>query len=107
MKFTVEIELGNDAMQTYQDIRDALKEIILSAGSCASSHAQPTHGDGAKVRDENGNTVGSWGVTATPAELATGNINPAIYHVFDDLDGTGFCSHCGMRKRDTDANHVE
>ena len=36
MKLTVNLDLENDTMKTYQDIRDALKQIILSAGSCAS-----------------------------------------------------------------------
>lgn len=50
--FTVEIELGNDAMQTGADVAAALREIAdkLDAGI-----------DAGIVRDANGNEVGRFG----------------------------------------------
>lgn len=126
MKFTVNLDLENDTMKTYQDIRDALKQIILSAGSCASSHARPTDGDGGKILDVNGNVAGNWEVKRdlsaaldavadqrwadahepdTPS-TAQGNINSEAYHIFSDKEITGFCDHCGMRKYQPYANHA-
>jgi uncharacterized protein (DUF2141 family) len=88
MKFTLEIELGNDAMRSYQDIRDALKQVILSAGSCASSHARPTDGDGAKIMDLNGNSVGTWGVTKdAPAAITA-----------PPCSASAFLAECNRRK---------
>jgi hypothetical protein len=51
-KFILTIELGNDAMQTEMDIANALREI--------ASRITLTGKDGGVIRDENGNTVGSW-----------------------------------------------
>jgi len=64
MKFTIEIELGNDAMQSYQDVRDALKQVICKVGSAVYSRSgTPSEGDGSKIMDENGNSVGKWEVS--------------------------------------------
>jgi hypothetical protein len=63
MRFQLEIELGNDAMQTAEDIQDALTKLVKSqrltryVGSDRLSKI-----DGGKIMDENGNTVGKWEV---------------------------------------------
>ena len=50
--FRLGIELGNDAMQTPEDVADALRDIAdrIERGDLT----------GGGIRDENGNTVGSW-----------------------------------------------
>ena len=65
MKFTLEIELGNDAMQTYGDIAKALTHVKtkLAFDSERGINAKANRVDGAKIMDVNGNTVGSWEVT--------------------------------------------
>jgi hypothetical protein len=57
MTFTLTIKLGNDAMQTEQDISDALQALI-NEGSITIGR-----GNGRNIRDLNGNAVGSWKVT--------------------------------------------
>lgn len=50
-KFTLSIDLGNEAMQTGEDVATALKAVA----------SKLAHGeDSGRVRDENGNTVGEW-----------------------------------------------
>jgi hypothetical protein len=44
--FTITIELGNEAMQSYYDIRESIDV-----------------GDGGKLMDANGNSVGTWQVS--------------------------------------------
>jgi hypothetical protein len=53
LKLTVEIELGNDTMQSYADVRATLQMIAKRPGN-------PKVGDGNVIMDENGNTVGKW-----------------------------------------------
>jgi hypothetical protein len=65
MQFTLTIELGNDAMRTRSDIRKALQMAAMALSSGMSP--QPKTGDSATFRDTNGNTVGKWEVTETPA----------------------------------------
>jgi hypothetical protein len=50
-QFTLTIELGNDAMQSGEDVANALVEIAadLRVGQ-----------ESGRIRDYNGNTVGSW-----------------------------------------------
>lgn len=61
MKFTLTIDLGDDAMQTGDDIANALRGIaVLVAEEYGSSPAFPDIG---RVADVNGNTVGTWKVT--------------------------------------------
>lgn len=64
MKFTLEIELGNDAMRHYNDIREAIHDNLRLAHleSIARNPRKPSDGDGAKIMDVNGNTVGKWEV---------------------------------------------
>lgn len=58
MKFTLEIELGNDAVQDGDDINYLLE---VNRDEFALINGEGT--DGPKsIRDFNGNTVGSWGV---------------------------------------------
>ena len=61
MKFRLEIELGNDAMQTLDDVIAALQ---ASRNSLADGNEPLTTGDNDRVlRDENGNNIGKWEVT--------------------------------------------
>lgn len=69
MKFSVEIEMGNEGMQSFQDLRDALKQVATKLGSrqhCSSG--APNDGDGSKVMDVNGNAVGEWSISANDYE---------------------------------------
>jgi DUF917 family protein len=51
--FTLTIELGNDAMQTPQDVADALEDVAdRMMGALEFFHG--------KIMDENGNTVGTF-----------------------------------------------
>jgi hypothetical protein len=52
--FTLEIELGNDAMQNAGDISDALRCIAEDLDNL---------GTNGRIRDLNGNTVGKWSLT--------------------------------------------
>ena len=66
MKFTLEIELGNEAMQSGQDVADALAKIGMPYSGVGLAQIQGClgEGEGADIHDLNGNTVGSWEVTA-------------------------------------------
>jgi fido (protein-threonine AMPylation protein) len=69
MKFTLEIELGNDAMQTPAQIANALHDV---EGRLRDTHSM-LRGNGISFeftpsgihpfRDANGNTVGKWEVS--------------------------------------------
>jgi hypothetical protein len=61
MKFKLEIQLGNDAMSTLWDVQLALKKIAseLSVFACAKDKEFSK-----KILDENGNTVGKFGLEA-------------------------------------------
>jgi hypothetical protein len=63
MKFTLQIWIGNDAMQTSQDVADALRKVAkrLEDGETLEQLACRT---GDSVRDLNGNTVGWFKVEA-------------------------------------------
>jgi hypothetical protein len=54
VRFVLEINLGNDAMQDRMDVADALKRV--SRTLAASPLPEDTQG----VCDSNGNTVGRW-----------------------------------------------
>jgi hypothetical protein len=54
-QFTLTLELGNEAMQTLDDIADTLREL---ADKLSTSY--DTEG---KVRDANGNTIGTFVVS--------------------------------------------
>lgn len=57
MKFTLTIELGNDKMRTRNHISDALKTV---ASQIDARPYKKMEGDEARIRDDNGNTVGEW-----------------------------------------------
>lgn len=55
-KFVLEIEPGNEAMQTGEDVAEALSEIAEYIRT-----SEPTAWNGeATIRDANGNSVGRW-----------------------------------------------
>ena len=60
MRFVLTIQLGNDAMQTGEDVARALRETatLIDYGGVFSIP------DGGRIYDENGNTIGSWEVVA-------------------------------------------
>lgn len=53
--FTLTITLGNDAMQTREDISGALRNVAAMLEWDVTT--------GGPIRDANGNTVGEWKVT--------------------------------------------
>ena len=59
MKFTLEIELGNDAMQTRNDVMEALRKL---GQNLRYMNDTPESGDDGGIMDTNGNTVGKWEV---------------------------------------------
>jgi len=64
VKFTLTIELGNEAMQTGEDVVGALKSVIRSPYlPCGEFTESIVPIDPVTIRDENGNTVGSWEVS--------------------------------------------
>ena len=73
MKFTLEIELGNDAMQDSRDLRRALHDVNLQP---MNSGIQP--GQAGTISDLNGNMVGRWEVTDETACAVCGK--PAAKH---------------------------
>ncbi len=57
--FTLTIELGNDAMQTPDDVREALAHAI-NLDSTLANLTEFTDDDEANIYDANGNRVGKW-----------------------------------------------
>ena len=57
--FILNLELGNAAMQTNQDMADMLRSL---ADQFARYGNDPMVEEGAILRDYNGNTVGSWAI---------------------------------------------
>jgi hypothetical protein len=60
-RLIIEIELGNEAMKNAQHVERCLTHSRLLAGD--EDYAA---GENGNLRDENGNTVGSWRVVETP-----------------------------------------
>jgi hypothetical protein len=58
VRFKLSIELGNEEMQTYYHVRRALEATYVKIAH--DYDGLPKAGDGGKIRDINGNTVGSW-----------------------------------------------
>jgi hypothetical protein len=58
MKFSLTIELGNDAMQNASDVARALRKL---AGKIDLREFDKI--DGGKIMDVNGNSVGEWEVS--------------------------------------------
>ncbi len=63
MRFTLEIELGNDAMRSGAHLETALHQIGTRVR--AALPGVITREDEGRIRDVNGNTVGSWKVVAS------------------------------------------
>ncbi len=61
MKFTLEIELGNEAMQNGDDLSIALRHV---AEDVPNQIREPWIGKERSFRDEFGNRVGKWQVIA-------------------------------------------
>lgn len=55
MKFTLEITLGNDAMQEPTDVSAALIDVAIALSKQGWDGYD-------KIMDKNGNTVGHWGL---------------------------------------------
>ena len=64
MKFTLDIALGNDAMQTSGDIARALHRAAgVLEGVDNGQALTPTDSCSVVIHDDNGNRVGEWAVT--------------------------------------------
>lgn len=61
MKVVIEVELGNDAMQTASDLSHSIQKALASSGKLFDPLEEGEYG---LVRDGNGNTVGAWAVKA-------------------------------------------
>ena len=59
MKFTLEIELGNEAMQTGDDVALALRRLSVKLVDARID----VGADRGTIRDANGNAVGKWAVS--------------------------------------------
>lgn len=58
-EFTLTIRLGNDAMQSGNDIAEAL---VRAANYINDYHQEIEAGDALSLKDQNGNRVGEWKV---------------------------------------------
>jgi hypothetical protein len=66
VKFRLEIELGNDARQTYADISGSVQRILGSVQRIFSDFARrgkEATDDAGGIYDANGNKVGFWEVS--------------------------------------------
>jgi hypothetical protein len=106
MKFTLEIELEDDAMQTGTDVIKSIRESLKGEESLPLDE-----GTAGILWDVNGNIVGSWKVSEDIPAQPTPDVVPVspaeTPHPFDDKDIVGFCSVCGMRRYDPKVNHAE
>jgi len=73
MKFTLEIELGNDAMTTPDDVAYLLGVVAEQLDAVDAFRA----GDEGRTRDVNGNTVGRWQVLGDPLRFAP-RVSPPV-----------------------------
>lgn len=64
MKFTLEIELGSDAMRSRNDVEEALRKLGQNVGYMSEI---PAAGDDGVIKDYYGNDVGKWEVAAEDA----------------------------------------
>lgn len=62
MKLKIEIEIGNEAMQTGTDLARAVKRVAKSIDNIFEGGEPISHGllGSSTVRDDNGNRVGGW-----------------------------------------------
>jgi hypothetical protein len=58
MKFTLEIEMGNEAMLSYADIASSVRRIF---SAFARTHEEVEDNAG-RIYDANGNKVGHWSI---------------------------------------------
>ncbi len=63
MKFKLEIDLGNAAMQSFGDIANALLKVSNKLDERNECGQTPNGQDLERIRDVNGNTVGKWKLT--------------------------------------------
>lgn len=61
VKFKLEIELGNEAMQDQHDVAKSLRGVADKLSQLQSTRFGP-YGLSGKILDENGNSVGRWEV---------------------------------------------
>ena len=59
MKIVIEVNMGNQAMQTYADVRRAIQ---CSLAVSTYGNEEPKEGDGRRIFDLNGQSVGKWSV---------------------------------------------
>lgn len=85
MKFTLEIELGNEAMQSRSDIARALRKVSakLQAGR-----------DGGQVMDLNGNSVGSFGLIDTETDDTAHSVTVTAVAVRRPSDAGLYLGEC-------------
>lgn len=86
MKFTLEIELGNDAMSTWGNIRDALRQLTSKLNT--RQYTGNPEIDGGKIMDINGNSVGKWEIAPDYEPKTTASIVAAM--VQEHAKATGF-----------------
>ncbi len=58
MRLTIEVELGNDAMRTGEDV----SRLVLGLGVWVGGVGELDLGHGGRLMDTNGNSVGTWEV---------------------------------------------
>jgi hypothetical protein len=68
MKFTLEINLENDAVATYPEIEQAITRSLQLYHDAISLGGLPGDEDEGIIRDEDGNQVGQWAVTDNSAD---------------------------------------
>jgi hypothetical protein len=64
LKFTLEIEMGNEAMRTYADIASATRRIFADF----SHRSDVVDDDEGRIYDANGSKVGKWDLSGDPLE---------------------------------------
>jgi hypothetical protein len=63
VRFTLQLDLGNEAMQTAQDVADTLIDVAVELRETDPGRPlNPTDVVSVAIRDENGNEVGAWEV---------------------------------------------
>ena len=63
MTFTLTIEMGNDAMQTYADIAHATQRVFADF----SRNHEAVEDNAGRIYDANGNKVGTWSIDEVTA----------------------------------------
>jgi hypothetical protein len=60
MQFKLSIKLGNAAMETAQDVANALRRVVVKVDGISDPSLLDR---GGRITDENGNGVGTWEFT--------------------------------------------